>query len=167
MTSKSRSEKDPAISPQTRLLILRLAATLLDRYQVHAPPVPIERMLTDPLLDLLETNPRKISSGVGHGIYRYSPRLAQARLLYRTLSDSSAARQAGLDAPWPASRREVKYFARCLLMPEDWIRALPAADRLPETIGEKFQVPAFEAIIRLTELDLAVPGGEPIDPDQF
>ena len=167
MTSNTRPENEPVISPQTRLLIHRLAAVLLDRYQVHAPPVPIERMLTDPLLELCETNPRKISSGVGHGLYRYSSRMAQARLLYRTLSDSSAAREAGLDAPWPASRREVKYFSRCLLMPEDWICALPETDRVPEIIGEKFQVPDFEAIIRLTELDLAVPGGEPIDPDQF
>ncbi len=129
MTSNDRLENESAIPPQTRLLIHRLAAVLLDRYQVHVPPVPIERMLADPLLELLETNPRQISWSVGHGIYRYSPRMAQTRLLYRTLSDSSAARQAGLDAPWPASRREVKYFARCLLMPEDWIRALSEADR--------------------------------------
>ena len=114
MTSKARSEKDPAISPQTRLRIHRLVTVLLDRYQVPAPPVPVERMLADPLLDLWETNPRQISWSVGHGIYRYSPRMAQARLLYRTLADSSAARQAGLDAPSPATRREVKYFARCL-----------------------------------------------------
>ena len=167
MTSKARSENDPPISPQTRLRIHRLVTVLLDRYQVPAPPVPVERMLADPLLDLWETNPRQISWSVGHGIYRYSPRMAQARLLYRTLADSSAARQAGLDAPSPATRREVKYFARCLLMPEDWIRKLPAADRLPETIGEKFQVPAFEAIIRLAELGLPVLGGESIDPDQF
>src|SRR3972149_202538 len=103
MTSNDRPENESAISPQTRSLIHRLAAVLLERYQVHAAPVPIERMLTDPLLELLETNPRKISSSFGHGIYRYSPRMAQARLLYRTLSDSNAARPGGVGAPGPAA----------------------------------------------------------------
>jgi hypothetical protein len=86
-------------------------------------------------------------------------------LLYRHISDSTVARAAGFDAPWPAARREVKYFARCLLMPEDWIRALPEADRTPDAISEKFQVTPFDALIRLAELSLPVPDGSHIEPD--
>jgi Zn-dependent peptidase ImmA (M78 family) len=73
------------------------------------------------------------------------------------LTESPAARDSGLNAPWPASRRAIKYFARCLLMPEDWIRALPQPDRTPDAVSEIFQVTSYDAIIRLAELGLPVP----------
>ncbi len=151
-----------ATSPDTRARIQHLANTLLDRYQVHEPPVPIEHILKHPLLDLWQPNPSKISFIVGHGLYRYAPRLAEARMLYRMLCDNADARRAGLDAPWPAARREVKYFARCLLMPEDWIRQLPEADRTVDAISERFQVTTFDALIRLAELGYSVPNSPPI-----
>src|SRR5512142_465942 len=136
MDSTANAETTSAIPPETRARINRLVTTLLERYQVSAPPVPIERMLKQPLDGLWEAHPSQISFIMGHGIYRYAPRLAEARLLYRMLADSVSARQGGLDTPWPASRRAIKYFARCLLMPEEWIRALPPTDRIPDTIGE-------------------------------
>jgi hypothetical protein len=162
-----RSDADSAlpVSPDTRVRIHLLAQRLLERYGVTAPPVPIDELLRQPISNLWDTNPEKVSSIIGHGLYRYAPRLAQARLLYRYISDSAAARAAGFDAPWPAARREVKYFARCLLMPEDWIRALSEADRTPDTISEKFQVTPFDALIRLAELGLPVPDGSHIQPD--
>lgn len=165
MASTDTPEPSSAIPLETRARIERLAASLLERYHIHEPPVPIELMLQDPLLDLWEADLTQVSSIIGHGLYRYAPRLAQARLLYRTISESPEARREGLDAPWPASRREVKYFARCLLMPEDWIRCLPQADRTPEGLCEIFHVPSFDAIVRLAELGLPVPGGTQIDPN--
>ncbi len=156
MPTIDQQDFSSAIPAETRARIEKLANALLDRYKVTAPPVPIDRMLKDPLLDLWDVDPTQLSSSFGHGIFRHAPRLASARLLYRAISESAEARKTGLDAPWPASRREVKYFARCVLMPEAWIRGVPDKDRIIDTIAEKFQVPPFDVIVRLGELGLPV-----------
>ena len=166
MDSTSNAETTSAIPPETRARINRLVNALLERYDITEPPVPIDRMLKQPLNDLWEAHPSQISFILGHGIYRYAPRLAEARLLYRMLSDSTIAREAGLDTPWPVSRRVIKYFARCLLMPEDWIRALPPSDRTPDAVSETFQVTSYDAIIRLAELGLPVPADVAIPSDE-
>jgi hypothetical protein len=166
MDSTPSAEPTSAIPPETRARINRLANALLERYHVAAPPVPIERMLKQPLDSLWEAHPSQISFILGHGIYRYAPRLAEARLLYRMLSDSAAAREAGLDAPWPVPRRAIKYFARCLLMPEEWIRAVPQPDRTPDVASEIFQVTSYDVIIRLAELGLPVPSDVAIPSDE-
>lgn len=157
MPTIDQEEFSSAIPAEARARIEKLANSLLERYKVSAPPVPIDQILKDPLLDLWDVDPTQVSSSFGHGLFRHAPRLASARLLYRAISESAAARQAGLDAPWPASRREVKYFARCVLMPEAWIRRLADADRLIDSIADKFQVPPFDVIVRLGELGLPVP----------
>lgn len=156
MPVKAEHESISAIPLEMRDRIEKLAAALLERYHVAAPPVPIDHILKDPLLDLWNADPTQISSSFGHGIFRHAPRLAEARLLYRAISESVEARRAGLDAPWPASRREVKYFARCVLMPEAWLRDMPADEREIETVAERFQVPPFDVIVRLAELGLPV-----------
>lgn len=116
-------------------------------------------MLQEPSLDLWTVDPTELSATIGHGLYRFAPRMAQARLLYRAICDSESARSHGLNVPWPASRHEIKYFARTLLMPAGWILALPDAQRTPDTVGMLFQVPTFDAVTRLLELGLPVPGG--------
>jgi hypothetical protein len=166
MDSTPNAETISAIPPDTRARINRLVNALLERYQVSEPPVPIEQMLKYPLDGLWEPHPSQISFILGHGLYRYAPRLAEARLLYRMLSDSPTARDGGLDAPWPVSRRAIKYFARSLLMPEDWIRALPQPDRTPDAVSEIFQVTSYDAIIRLAELGLPVPADVVIPSDE-
>jgi hypothetical protein len=166
MDSTSNAEPTSAIPPETRNRINRLVNALLVRYHVTEPPVPVERMLKQPLDGLWEPHPSQISFILGHGIYRYAPRLAEARLLYRMLAESAAAREAGLDTPWPASRRVIKYFARCLLMPENWIRALPPPVRTPDAVSEIFQVTSYDAIIRLAELGLPVPADVVIPSDE-
>ncbi len=146
-----------SIPAETRTQIEKLATDLLARYEITAPPVPIENILRDPLLDLWDVDPSQMSSSFGHGVFRYAPRLAQARLLYRAIADSQAARDAGLLAPWPAASREIKYFSRCLLLPENWIKQLPDIDRSVEAVSEKFHVPPFDVIVRLGELGLPIP----------
>ncbi len=165
MNSTSSTEPASAIPLETRARINRLVNALLERYQVAGPPVPIERMLQQPFDDLWEPHPSQISFILGHGLYRYAPRLAEARLLYRMLSESMTARQAGLDVPWPVPRRAIKYFSRCLLMPEDWIRALPSSDRTPDALGEHFQVTSYDALIRLAELGLPIPADVVVPSD--
>ncbi|HSD85260.1 MAG TPA: hypothetical protein VLG46_15460, partial [Anaerolineae bacterium] len=152
--------------PETRARINRLVSTLLERYHVTEPPVPVDRMLKQPLDGLWDVHPSQISFIMGHGIYRYAPRLAEARLLYRMISESIPARQAGLDAPWPTTRRTIKYFARCLLMPEEWVRARSPADRTPDAVSEIFQVTSYDAVIRLAELGLPVPADVVIPSDE-
>jgi hypothetical protein len=166
MTSTSYAEPNSALSPETRTRLDQLADLLLERYQVTAPPVPISLMLKQPIDHLWDTQYDQISFSLGHGIYEHAPRLAEARLLYRSLADSEAAQQAGFVAPWPASGRAIKYFARSLLMPKTWIRALPTADRTPDAIGKKFQVPTYDAIVRLAELGLPIPADAIIEPDE-
>jgi hypothetical protein len=166
MDSTPNAETTSAIPPETRARINRLVNALLERYQVSAPPVPIEDMLNHPLDGLWEAQSDQISFILGHGLYRYAPRLAEARLLYRVMSESPTAHEGGLDTPWPVSRRVIKYFARCLLMPEDWIRALPQPDRTPDAVSEIFQVTSYDAIIRLAELGLPMPADVVIPPDE-
>ena len=165
MDSTPNAEAASAIPPETRARINRLVTALLERYQVAEPPVPIERMLQQPFDSLWEPHPSQISFILGHGMYRYAPRLAEARLLYRMLSESVSTRQAGLDVPWPVPRRAIKYFARCLLMPEDWVRALPATDRTPDALSELFQVTSYDALIRLAELGLPIPADVVVPSD--
>lgn len=154
-----------SIPEEVRQQIEQLARTLLERYQVGQPPVPVERMVAEPSLDLWDVDPSDLSSTIGHGLYRYAPRMAHARLLYRAICDSESARRHGLAVPWPASRHEIKYFARCLLMPEDWMRALPASERIPDRLCEKFQVPSFDVVTRLAELGLPIPDASVADAD--
>lgn len=166
MSSDNSTEIRSTISPEMRDRLHRLTESLLAYYGVTAPPVPVDLMLREPAGSLWQVETDQISSIIGHGLYRYAPRLAGARLLYRVISDSASARQAGFDAPWPASRREIKYFARCLLMPADWIHALSEPERAPEAISERFQVTPFDAVVRLAELGLPVPDGTKIDFDE-
>jgi hypothetical protein len=166
MDSTPNAEPVSAIPPETRARIHRLVNALLERYHITAPPVPIDHLLNHPLDGLWEAQTDQISFIMGHGLYRYAPRLAEARLLYRLLADSPAARDSGLAAPWPASRRTIKYFARCLLMPADWIRALPQPDRTPDAVSEIFQVTSYDALIRLAELGLPVPADVVIPADE-
>ncbi|HEY4689313.1 MAG TPA: hypothetical protein VIK33_08380 [Anaerolineae bacterium] len=152
-----------------RQQIEHLAQTLLDRYQVRQPPVPIERMVAEPSLGLWDVDQTDLSATIGHGLYRYAPRMAQARLLYRAICDSESARHHGLNVPWPASRHEIKYFARCLLIPEAWVRTLPPSQHYPDILSEIFQVPSYDIVTRLAELGLDIPESSTAqtpDPDE-
>lgn len=154
-----------SIPQEVRQQIEQLARNLLERYNVQGPPTPIERMLQEPTLDLWSVDPSELSATIGHGLYRFAPRMAQARLLYRAICDSETARLHGWNVPWPASRHEIKYFARNLLMPADWVLAVPEEQRTPDNVGLIFQVPTFDAVTRLAELGLPIPDGARTDAD--
>ncbi len=143
-----------------RLDLARLAEALLRYYDVHAPPVPIERMLQKPPTGIsIDFN--QISFIMEHGLYRYEPRMAMARLLYREIAHSLTAQEAlGVRAPQFVSPAEVKFFARCLLMPPGWLKVLAEQGLSLEQISGQLQVPSDAVIIRLTELGLPVPGTE-------
>ena len=154
-----------SIPDEVRQQIDLLVQSLLDRYDVKEPPVPIEKMVNEPELGLWDADPTELSSTIGHGLYRFEPRMAQARLLYRAICDSESAHDQGLNVPWPPSRHEIKYFSRSLLMPEKWMRAVPDSKRVPDSLSVLFRVPSFDVVTRLAELGLPVRDASDVDPD--
>jgi hypothetical protein len=126
-----------------------LARGLLQAFDVKGPPVPVRDMIRAPhpvfeRLSLLE-----ISLGLYDAVYRSLlngsrliavdvdhplavQRCAMARELYVAFCCSRRA----VELDWPDRddpRRQCDFFARCLLMPADWVRQVAATvDSLPE-----------------------------------
>ena len=134
-----------------------LAEALLRYYNVARPPVPVEQMLQEPPAGLAGIDSSKISSTMEHGMYYHAPRLAMARLLCREIVRSEAAMEMlGIDVS-PLSHTDVKFFARCLLMPPHWVRRLVEQGLSVEQIGVYLQVPSYAVVTRLAELGLPIP----------
>lgn len=143
----------------TRPDLIQLAEALLRYYDVVHPPVPVERMLQEPPPGLAKIDPGQISYIMEHGLYHHEPRLAMARLLYREIAGSAMAMKTlGVNALLPTSYADVKFFARCLLMPANWVRSLSGQRLSIEQIGEYLQVPPDAVITRMAELELPIPG---------
>lgn len=138
--------------------LARLAESLLRYYHVTEPPVPIERMLKEPPAGLSTIDPDQVSYIMEHGLYRYEPRLAMARLLYREIAHSAAAMETlGVKVSPSISYADTRLFARYLLMPADWITMLYQQGLSVEQIGTYMQVPTDAVITRLAELELPIP----------
>lgn len=101
MTSSSHAEPDSALPPEIRTCLDQLADLLLERYHITARPVLGSLMLKQPLDQLWDVQYDQISFNLGHGIYEYAPHLAEARLLYRRLSNSEAAQHVGAELGLP------------------------------------------------------------------
>lgn len=147
-----------ASAEAVRLNLSRLAEALLRYYSVTEPPVPIERMLKEPPAGLAAIDSNQVSYIMEHGLYRYEPRLAMARLLYREIANSATAMKAlGVNVPSSISYADVRFFARCLLMPSGWITTLSQQGLSIEQISIYLQVPPDAVITRLAELELPTP----------
>jgi hypothetical protein len=147
-------------SDATRLALIQLAEALLRQYSVTGPPVPIERMLEEPPAGLAGTSSDQVSFIMEHGLYRYEPRLAMARLLCREIARNGAVRESfGVDVS-SFSYTDLKFFARCLLMPSNWVRAMAEQKLSVEQISDRLQAPSYAVVTRLAELGLPVPGTE-------
>lgn len=140
-----------------RANLTRLAEALLQYYEVARPPVPVERMLREPPTGMDGVDPDQISSIVEHGLYSYDPRLAMARLLYREMVRAGVTKSAfDIDLP-SVSYDEMKFFARCLLMPAQWMRWLAGRGLSVEQMSHYLQAPPYAVVARLAELGLVVP----------
>ena len=136
----------------THAALATLAEKLREHYGVVEPPVPIERMLEEPPPGLGKLDLDQISSVMEHGLYSHAPRLAMARLLCREIARSKAARaHLGVDVPIK-SYAEIKFFARCLLMPSLWIQQLSEQGLSVEQISTYLQAPSYAVVTRLAEL---------------
>jgi hypothetical protein len=154
MITKEGNPEAEAIRPD----LARLAEALLRYYSVTQPPVPVERMLQEPPVGLSGVDLDKLSLVMEHGLYHYAPRMAMARLLCREITHSAPAMQAlQVSVPPSISYADVKFFARCLLMPPDWVKALSQQGLSVEQISSYLQVPTDAVITRLAELELPIP----------
>jgi hypothetical protein len=140
-----------------RPALASLAQRLREHYGVTEPPVPIERMLQEPPPGLGKLDLDQISSVMEHGLFNHAPRLAMARLLCREIARSEAARASlGIEVTIK-TYAEIKYFARCLLIPPDWIQQLSEQGLSVEQISTYLQAPSYAVVTRLAELGLPIP----------
>lgn len=157
--------KEPQASHQTgnhervwgyrRWLVQCLAEGLLRRYQVAAPPVPVESMLADAQQQMGPCEPDWPLRT--HGSLGPRLRIEAAQRLYHHLRQSQCMTQIPLTSEGYADLAPL--FARCLLMPAHWIRQVHMND--PSELSETYRVPLDAAAIRLIELGLwSESGGE-------
>jgi hypothetical protein len=150
--------KTAAIRPN----LIYLANELLQHYDVAGPPVPIEQMVKKPPAGVGELDLDNISDIMEHGMYNHAPRLAMARLLCReVVRNKTATKRFGVDVS-AATYADIKFFARCLLMPSRWVYRLARQGLSIEQISDHLQVPSYDVVTRLVELDLPLPNTEQI-----
>jgi len=130
----------------------KIVHELMTLYQVSAPPVPIEKMLQEPLAGLWrEYNIMDISIGFLTTKSLFGPRMSLARFLVRVISTSDWGIAQGL-RPMSDSSLHYHPFARMLVMPATMIAELRQDARTPQLMSVHFEVPEDEATKRLDEL---------------
>ena len=145
----------PITLPDARRAELDAAALdLLQLHNVTQPPVVIEDILRRPAADLWRPDLVDLSLQSFESHERYAARPTIARLVARYAGNSLWARQRGLAADSGLTPDEVRYFARALLMPKDWMIALQPNERSPASVRLRFHVPREDAAQRLAELNL-------------
>lgn len=131
------------------------AQELMRRFNITAPPVPIESMLQHPQTDMWEeVDVGQLSMGFLSANAAYTPRMSMARLLARHVMRSPWGESHGLNAIVDDTAL-LHTFARMLIMPQNMMTTLSVGARNPRAVCSAFEVPEAEAALRLNELDLA------------
>ncbi len=144
-----------SLSVQDQTMIEKLATDIIKHYKFKRPPVPIEKILSDPPLGLESIDISDLSLVFGIGEHRYEYRMAMARLLYREICRVSGE----WEEKYPYSNDAARYFSSCVLIPSTW--AVKAARRplvSLEKLSEDFQVPTYAMSSRLAQLGKRVRG---------
>ena len=141
----------------THTLLTALAESILTYYQVDEPPVPIERMLQAPPQGMSPIDTTQISFTIGHGLYKYEPRLAMGRLLCREIARNLDVQHTVNVNITSLAYTDLRFFARTLLMPLSWLEAITRKRTTLEEISQTLQVPLYAVVTRLAELDLPIP----------
>lgn len=129
-----------------------IASEICERFEVYAPPVPIELMLQKPVAGMWEEVDVSQLSGSFLSIKeRYSPRMSLARLLVRHIATSDWGQERNLNELL-GDAEAINIFARMLIMPEDMVMGLSSSARNPKTMSLHFEVPEDDARQRLLEL---------------
>ncbi|MGC9346959.1 MAG: ImmA/IrrE family metallo-endopeptidase [Anaerolineae bacterium] len=130
-----------------------LVASIVDGYSTEEPPVPIEKILSDPPRGLSRIDISDLSLIFGVGEHEHEYRLALGRLLYRELC------RCGRAGDLPYTNDVARQFATALLMPREWIRTTARSPRITlHRLSEIYQVPEYAVARRLVQLGLRVPG---------
>ena len=132
-----------------------LSIKIISHYKFKRPPIPIEKILSNPPEGLTSVDISDLSLVFGIGEHRYEYRMAMARLLYREVCRTSA----NWEESFPYSNDASRYFAASLLVPAKW--ALKAAKRSfisLHQLSEDFQVPDYVMSSRLAQLGKRIKG---------
>ncbi len=147
-----------ALTAKEKRLIEELSRKLIRYYKFTRPPVPVEKILSNPPEGLSNVDLTDMSLVFGVGEHRYEYRMAMARLLYREIC-RSANIDKWVSGELPYSNEAARYFAASLLVPVEWV--LKAARRplvSLEKLSEDFQVPEYAMASRLAMLGKRVKG---------
>ena len=132
-----------------------LSIRIINHYKFKRPPIPIEKILSNPPEGLTSVDISDLSLVFGIGEHRYEYRMAMARLLYREVCRTSV----NWEESFPYSNDASRYFATSLLVPAKW--TLKAAKRpfiSLQQLSEDFQVPDYAMASRLVQLGKRVKG---------
>ena len=143
------------LDPADQKRIEALSIKIISHYSFKRPPIPIEKILSDPPEGLTSVDISDLSLVFGIGEHRYEYRMAMARLLYREVCRTSES----WEQSFPYSNDAARYFAASLLVPAKW--ALKAAKRpfiSLQQLSEDFQVPDYAMASRLVQLGKRVKG---------
>jgi hypothetical protein len=140
--------------------LVYLANALLQYYNVTRPPTPVERMVEEPPVGLSKLDLDKISDVMEHGLYNYAPRLAMAHFLCREIAHSQITKKRFDVDVSAATHSDIKFFARCLMMPSRWVYRLARQGLSVEQISTQLQTPSYAVVTRLVELGLPLPDSD-------
>lgn len=130
-----------------------IAHELMDVFEVHAPPVPIESMLQHPKQGMWEEVDVNQLSGTFLSIKdQYSPRMSLARLLARHIATSQWGKDRGILDIIKKDEDVLRAFARMIVMPSVMVKGLTASSRNPMSLSTEFEAPEDDARQRLLEL---------------
>ncbi len=141
------------LSDDRRAELDEAAIMFLTLHNVERPPVPIEEILRSPVAEMWQPDLVDLSHQSFDATERYSVRPTIARVIARYVGATRWAREQGIAGDTGFTADEARYFACALLMPKDWIGALPASERTPASVRLRFHVPIADAAGRLAELD--------------
>lgn len=129
-----------------------VANTLIQAFDVHSPPVPVESMLQRPRPGMWnEVNVSQLTGSFLSIRDKYSPRMSLARLLARHVMASAWGQTHKVAEYIEKDEERLKAFARMIIMPDDLLRSMSTGSRNPVAMGMYFEVPEDEAEMRLQE----------------
>jgi hypothetical protein len=138
----------------TDLELLESAAhELITLFEIKAPPVPVETMLSKPIDGLWREVDLTQLSGTFLSIRDpYSPRMSFTRMLARHVGGSDWGKERGVFKVLTQGEDFIQAFGRMLIMPAEMINALSAGARTPTAVSMQFEVPEDDARQRLEEI---------------
>ncbi|MDZ4670330.1 MAG: hypothetical protein SH821_05630 [Phototrophicales bacterium] len=130
-----------------------IAHELIESFDIHAPPVPIETMLQHPKSGMWDEVDVNQLSGTFLSIKdQYSPRMSLARLLARHVATSTWGKERGVFDMVKKDEELLRAFARMIIMPATMVRGLTASARNSMSLSTEFEAPEEDARQRLLEL---------------